>query len=61
MYVASAEIVVLNRKTLEVLSSVAGKGAHHLATDSKGNIYTAQLARGAQKFVFKGLSSAPSR
>jgi hypothetical protein len=61
MYAASAEIVVLNRKTLEVLGSVAGKGAHHLASDSKGNIYTAQLARGAQKFVFKGLSSAPGR
>jgi len=30
-------------------------GGHHIATDSKGNIYVAATARGLQKLVFKGL------
>ena len=33
---------------------------HELTTDSKGTLYTADLAgRNAQKFVFKGIVSAP--
>jgi hypothetical protein len=37
-------------------------GGHQMATDSKGNIYTAQTTRGLQKLVFKGMSSSsPSR
>jgi DNA-binding beta-propeller fold protein YncE len=56
--------VILDRQTLEVLGRFgeAGetpgnfRGLHHLAVDSKGNIYTAEVATGrrAQKFVFKG-------
>ena len=32
---------------------------HHIAVDSKGNIYTGEVAPGAraQKFVYKGMSS----
>ena len=58
------EIVVLDRKTLETVESIKGGGSlgggHLMATDSKGNIYTAQTTRGLQKLVFEGMSS-PSR
>lgn len=37
------------------------QGIHHIAVDSKGNLYTSEVAPGsrAQKFVFKGLSTEP--
>ena len=31
-------------------------GGHHIATDSKGNIYIAQTTAGMQKLTFKGMS-----
>ena len=34
---------------------------HHIATDSKGNIYIAQTTAGLQKLVFKGMSAPPTR
>jgi DNA-binding beta-propeller fold protein YncE len=73
LYVADfggAHIVVLDRKTLEVLDQFGNgsgtrgnfveRGPHHIAVDSKGNLYTAEVHPGnrVQKFVFKGLSSA---
>jgi NHL repeat len=58
------DIVVLNRKTLDIVESISGPGmlggGHHMATDSKGNIYVAATNRGLQKLEFKGLSSPPS-
>src|SRR6202790_2778784 len=58
------EIVVLDRKTLEVVESIRGEGmlggGHLMATDSKGNIYVALTNRGLQKLEFKGMSSPPS-
>jgi len=74
LYVAdfgNARVVVLDRKTLEVLyqfgdgSGSAGnfvtRGAHRLAVDSKGNLYTAEVHPGnrVQKFVFKGMGPIP--
>ena len=51
-------IVVLDRRTLEVIGMIEVPGqlgpGHHIATDSKGNIYIAQTAAGMQKLVFKG-------
>ena len=71
MYVAdqsNAHIHIVLRKTLEVVGSFgqrSGKpgdfqGLHHIATDSIGNLYTAeaQIGRRAQKLVFKGLAAA---
>jgi DNA-binding beta-propeller fold protein YncE len=62
----NSRIVVADRKKLEVLYEFGRRGAapgdfqgvHHLAVDSKGNLYTAEVAPGAraQRFVFKGLS-----
>jgi DNA-binding beta-propeller fold protein YncE len=74
MYVAdygNSHLVVVNRKTLEVLYQVGKRspapgdfqGLHNLAADSKGNLYTAEVAPGnrAQKFVFKGMSKPPTQ
>jgi hypothetical protein len=62
-----AQIAVLDRKTLDVVSAFGGRGSkpgefnilHHLAVDSKGNIYPAEIGsnRPPQKFVFTGLTS----
>jgi hypothetical protein len=55
-----AEIVVVDRKALEIVESIKGGGAlgggHLMTTDSKGNIYTAQTIHGLQKLAFKGMS-----
>jgi DNA-binding beta-propeller fold protein YncE len=64
LYVANlgdSQIVILDRKTLEQVGTYGSAGAapaqfqtlHHLAVDSKGNIYTAEIGRGrrAQKLV----------
>jgi DNA-binding beta-propeller fold protein YncE len=63
----NSRVVVADRKKLEVLYQFGKRGAapgefqglHHIAVDSKGNLYTAEVAPGAriQRFVFKGLSS----
>ena len=61
LYVGNGtDIVVVDRKTLEIVGSikVAGMigGGHEIATDSKGNIYIAQTTAGLQKLAFKGMS-----
>jgi DNA-binding beta-propeller fold protein YncE len=67
----NAHVWLLNRQTLEILGSFGRYGSytgqfqwvHSIAVDSKGNIYTGEVGQGrrAQKFVFKGLSSASSQ
>jgi DNA-binding beta-propeller fold protein YncE len=72
LYVAdygNSHIAVVERKTLQVLyqfgqrSAKPGdfQGLHHIAVDSKGNIYTGEVAPGArvQKFTYKGMSATP--
>jgi DNA-binding beta-propeller fold protein YncE len=64
LYVAAAggQIQILRRKTLESVGFIGGQGilggGHHLSVDPKGNIYTAQSGRGAQKLTYKGLTPA---
>jgi hypothetical protein len=73
MYVAdygNSHIVVVDRKKLTVLYQFGSRstrpgdfqGIHNIAVDSKGNLYTAEVAPGAraQKFVFKGMGAAPT-
>ena len=67
----NSRIVVVNRTTLEVVDSFGSRGSHagdfrglhNVAADSKGNLYTAEVQPGrrAQKFVFKGMSTAATR
>lgn len=71
LYVAdqgNAQIHVVDRTTLEVLTSFGTEGAqpgqfralHHIATDGLGNLYTAEAQRGrrAQKFSMRETPSA---
>jgi hypothetical protein len=63
----NSRIIVMDRKSLQVLYQFGGRGPepgkflriHHIAVDSKGNIYTGEVAPGprTQKFVFKGFSA----
>lgn len=63
----NSRVVVVDRKKLKVLYQFGKRGAapgdfqgiHHIAVDSKGNLYAAEVAPGAraQKFIYKGLSS----
>jgi DNA-binding beta-propeller fold protein YncE len=63
----NSHVVVLDRKKLTVLYQFGKRGAtpgdfqgiHHIAVDSKGNLYAAEVAPGAraQKFNFKGMSA----
>ena len=52
-------IAVVDRKTLDVVGAIQPPGilgaGHHIATDSKGNIYLAQTTAGMQKLTFKGM------
>jgi hypothetical protein len=57
-------IAVLDRKTLKLLTTFAANGVHHhIALDSKGNLYSARLGqgKGLEKYVFKGISARSSR
>ena len=71
IYVAdqsNSHIHIVRRKTLEVVGSFGQRGGapgdfqglHHIAADSKGNLYTAeaQVGRRSQKLVFKGMPTA---
>ena len=63
----NSHVVVVDRKKLEVLyqfgkrSAAPGdfQGIHHIAVDSKGNLFAAEVSPGAraQRFIFKGMSS----
>jgi DNA-binding beta-propeller fold protein YncE len=62
LYVGNGQdITIVDRKTLEVVGSIAIPGmiggGHHIATDSKGNMYIAQTAAGMQKLTFTGMSA----
>jgi DNA-binding beta-propeller fold protein YncE len=64
----NSHIVVVDRKSLQILYQFGKRGPqpgnfqglHHIAMDSKRNLYTAEVAPGArvQRFNFKGMSSA---
>ncbi len=62
---AGKDIAIVDRKTLEVVGSVAPKGmigpGHHIEVDAKGNLYIAQTGTGMQKLVFKGMAPAANR
>jgi hypothetical protein len=62
---ADKDITIVDRKTMEVIGSANPPGiigaGHHIATDSKGNLYVAQTTAGMQKLVFKGVSAPASR
>ena len=61
LYVAdvpNSRILFVNRRTLSVVGEFRtdGLAPHHMAVDSKGNIYAAQLNDGSRKLAFSGTS-----
>jgi DNA-binding beta-propeller fold protein YncE len=68
---SNSHVHVVLRKTLEVVHTFGRRGAdpgdfqglHHIAADSKGNLYTAeaQVGKRAQKLVFTGMSAPTTR
>jgi len=74
LYVADGhdkKVFIMRRESLEVVSSFGAGGrmpgqfygVGSIAVDSKGNVYTGETYEGkrVQKFVYKGLGSAPSQ
>lgn len=65
----NSRIAVVDRKMLRILYQFGKRGPepgnfqgiHHIAVDSRGNLYTGEVAPGsrAQKFIFKGVSETP--
>ena len=59
-----AGIMVLDRHTLEVLTTVDGEGVigpgHQIQTDSHGSLYIAATGAGFQRLIFTGLSPSAS-
>ena len=63
LYVGNGnDIQIIDRKAMQIVGSIKlpGQigGGHHIATDSKGNIYIAGTTMGLQKLTFKGMSAA---
>jgi NHL repeat-containing protein len=61
LYVGGGDgVFIVDRKTLEIVGNIQPPGiigpGHHIATDSKGNLYIAQTTMGMQKLTFKGMS-----
>jgi DNA-binding beta-propeller fold protein YncE len=58
---AGAGIMVLDRRTLGILTTIKGEGivgaGHQIQTDANGNLYVAAASRGAQRLIFTGLVS----
>ena len=63
LYVGAGKgIMIVDRKTLEGVGMIQVPGqvgpGHHIAVDSKGNLYIAQTSAGMQKLVFKGMGAS---
>jgi hypothetical protein len=63
LYVGDGKtIAIVDRKTLTLAGSIDVPGmlggGHHIASDSKGNLYVAATTNGAQKLAFKGMTTA---
>jgi hypothetical protein len=66
LYVGAGKgIDIVDRKSLEVVGEVLVPGqigaGHHIATDSKHNLYIAGTGAGMQRLVFKGMTATASR
>ena len=60
LYVGGGKgVFVIDRKSFTIVGAVQVPGqlgpGHHIATDSKGNLYIAQTGAGMQKLTFKGI------
>jgi uncharacterized protein GlcG (DUF336 family) len=65
LYVGNGqEISIVDRASVQIVGAIKIPGmigsGHHIASDSKGNIYIAQTTAGMQKLVFRGMSPSGS-
>jgi hypothetical protein len=61
LYVGNGmDVVIVDRRSLEIVGTIKVPGmiggGHHIAVDSKGNLYIAGTAAGLQKLTFKGMA-----
>jgi Beta-propeller repeat len=61
LYVGNGmDIAIVDRRSLEIVGTIKVPGmiggGHHIAVDSKGNLYIAGTAQGLQKLTFKGMA-----
>jgi hypothetical protein len=61
LYVGNGmDIAIVERRSLEIVGTINVPGmiggGHHIAVDSKGNLYIAGTAQGLQKLTFKGMA-----
>jgi len=66
LYVGNGDnIVIVDRKAMAIVVNIKLPGmvggGHHIATDSKGNIYVAATGMGFQKLTFKGMSTVSTQ
>ena len=66
LYVGGGKAInIVDRKSFEAVGQVQVEkqlgGGHHIAVDSKGNLYIAQTTAGMQRLLFKGTSGAAVR
>jgi Beta-propeller repeat/NHL repeat len=56
------DIVILDRKSMTVAGTITDPavlgGGHHIAVDSKGNIYVAGTNQGMSRLLYKGMSAS---
>ena len=61
LYVGNGmDIAIVDRQSMEIIGTIKVPGmiggGHHIAVDSKGNLYIAGTAAGLQKLTFKGMA-----
>jgi hypothetical protein len=61
LYVGNGmDIAIVDRRSMEIVGTIKVPGmiggGHHIAVDSKGNLYIAGTAAGLQKLTFKGMA-----
>jgi DNA-binding beta-propeller fold protein YncE len=56
------DIVILDRKSLTQVGAITDPavlgGGHHIAVDSKGNLYVAGTSQGMRRLLYKGMSAS---
>ena len=56
------DIVILDRKSLTQVGAITDPavlgGGHHIAVDSKGNLYIAGTSQGMRRLLYKGMSAS---
>ena len=54
--------MILDRKSLTVAGTITDPGVlgggHHIAVDSKGNLYVAGTNQGMSRLLYKGMSAS---